>query len=332
MTDRDIFEENPLRRRRDDDLIPIPIGLSPIPVDPSDTFWPITTDTSTSTNRRHGSSASSKRKCFGQNLETKHGSSKQDNPNEDINSLDAILINHNGASAFRTITDYHGGTASDHKPNTQPLFDEQAFFPWNGVPRSTAGKTGQEIFDIIFAGSAHTPGWPLGGPDLWIELGGPYSGSAPNKDVEWWNYRMLSHLRFVCGYNPVVLHPRDHYLRAFWVMKWFFESYGLDTIDPAAPTDGVVDASQIPDCAAQALLGLDPVDYPECITPMGNWVMVQFDATQYIYGWWYLMAHAIGQIALRNDLVFNQLMSAGSVGTCWLNRNDTHFVFFNYCP
>ena len=174
---------------------------------------------------------------------------------------------------------------------------------WDGQPINIEGLSGQNLVDAIWSSPNN---WILGAFN--VEDENPINWNGYH--LEYFPYRLISHLLFLTGNNPVISHPRQAYLLAHWTMRWHIQQWASD--DTEAPFNGEV-INGIPPCEEQTPHILFFPDIT-CVQPMGKWVVASFPEPSATSNWFTFWQDALKEIALRNDGVFEEMLKANCFG------------------
>lgn len=249
-------------------------------------------------------------KCSSTGLEPQHSPSKLNFVREDITTADGITASFGGQAHINGIKNHYDVNKNTPYEIGDPLIEP----PWDGLPRDLTGLSVTEIVDTLWPPTSPN-GWLLGTRELFDEH--PFTTQA--KTIEYFNYRVLAHFLFLCGSNVAVANPRESHLRAHWSMEYFLKTWGLATVDPAAPPHGP--CPPLPACNEQ-----DPTKTmtPNCVLPLGDWIVADIPEPSDTKGWFTHLQDALKQIVLRNDGSFEKILNATQcVGFSFIRRNST---------
>lgn len=248
-------------------------------------------------------------KCASIGLETQHSPSKLNFERDTILTNDGLSGKFGGNNSINQIRDHH-----DVNKNTPGEIGDPLLEPvWDGMPVDISGLAANDIVTALYGASPN--GWMLGAIDLWNES--PFTTQA--KTIEYFNYRMLSHFFYLCGVNHILSNPRESHLRAHWSMEHYLKTWGLATVDPAAPPFGPV--PPLPACVEQDPAKTKTVN---CVLPFGDWIVADFPEPSDTKGWFTHMQDALKNIILRDDGSFQKLLTATTcVGISFIRRSST---------
>ena len=249
-------------------------------------------------------------KCAQIGLESQHTPSKLNFVRESLTTADGYSGKFGGKSHINSIKTHYDEFKNKPEEIGNPLHEPI----WDGLPINIEGLSAPDIVNALFGASPN--GWMLGSMDLFIET--PFTSAA--KTIEYWNYRLLSHLYYICGKNYVISNPRESHLRAHWSMEYYLKTWGLSTIDPAATTTGP--CPPLISCEEQ-----DPIKTKteNCVLPFGTWIVADFPEPDDTLGWFNHLQEAIKAIILRDDGSFDILLSATvCVGFSFIYKASTN--------
>ena len=294
------------------------------------TFTPSTGDEK---KKRSGRSAR-KDRCFGTHLQPRDSTPRHQYDPVPLMTLDHFTGDASGESAMHGIRGHFNINRNypEQLLSTNQLNNELAAHGWSGQTYDTTGWTGQQFWDLLYEPSTRSGDqgdnkWCLGAYETFQTV--PFVHNNFD-EIAYYNYRLLSNIRFICGYNPVLLHPPGHYWLAFRVMIWHLNTYGAITVDPSAPVKGDVTLEQIPEPAIQDL-SASKLLYTQ--PPMGKWVCGDFPRPDSRSGWFTHFPNVLKDVILREDGSWEELLTAGSIGVSWFydGPSETFKCFIVYC-
>jgi hypothetical protein len=210
---------------------------------------------------------------------------------------------------------YAGHMAASMSP---PGVDETGW--WDGLPIDISGLSGQPLVDALYSSPN---GWIPGA--VGVEL-----AEMESLDVfEYFNYRLMSHVKNVSGKSHIITTSIELQFLAFWTMLDNIITQGWVPTDPSVPLSGEV-SNGIPTCDFQALHMREHANSSNdflpahCVLPHGKWVIASFPEPSGTSGFFTHLQNALKEIILRDDGVFDELMNATCFGFHWVGHTATN--------
>lgn len=304
----------------------------PDPDRPDDWFR---TFTPNQRNRPEGNGSRGERsKCSSIGLEVSPGVSKGNAffttgfTSQDAVSFDPIMMTN--LRNMELISVASAGQGHMPLPNLWPYevetYNIQAEPAWYGGPLpGISGLTGQALRDALYGPSPNE--FLAGSYDLFLavgySMGNPVHLQGVHLDGEYFDYRMICHMKCLLDLPIVCTYPDSHFYLASHGHKYWLETYGYRTLDPGAPLSGNVSDLMIPDAVAQATVGAYPGNNGQpYIDPTGKkYVVVDVRDPAERASWFATMQGALENLILRDDGTFEDLMNATEYGWHYITES-----------
>ena len=231
--------------------------------------------------------------CHGLGLEAQHGYGSRQATGDP-----------QGTQHMNQIRNLYTGTDQTPASVGNPALEDAS--PWDGLPISVTGLTGQPLIDALWTSPN---GWLAGSYQLYTEQV-PFTTLL--EEYEYYNYRFVNHCAFLVSECALKTHPKF-----MWDLANTALTDGIIETDvelSGYPTSGEISTLNILNDP-----GYDWVDQYLYLLP--KWVIV--DVPDLANNNWFLhIQNVLQDLILRDDGTFHEIMTAAMVGF-WIYLTPT---------
>lgn len=241
-------------------------------------------------------------------------------PWDDLKTQQHYDLGIGGYDAIQEYTDlfrFYNPTAP-HAP-----IEGEVYPIWDGIPVDYAGKTQEELQSVLFVHEG-TSGNLKGLEQLYNEVQ-PFSDPM-NPDVteiEYWNYKVLCHVRKMLNINVDIVLDR---------CKHLFAQFALEYMDANGPASVLPVATSYKSCSEQAFYDPDYIEPPfqgappfeselPCCEAEGVCYHTWMPPAAATFGpklsWFWLFQRMLRHFLSNNVQTFLNIVAADSIGVAW---------------